>query len=159
MTSVLNVSMNEHATDIDHIEEDDDLLQPLPKLHDTIAAIDTAFFRDRPIFFIGLSRCRQNAVIFVTHPDSLRKKAQRCKSRQLSYNNARRCGFINKQTTLTMEHASVVAAETKASSGSFAMLSYHVQVLCTNKLPLYFQTFSQHKTFDCNLQLQKLIDA
>ena len=40
----------------------------------------------------------------------------------LPYSNASRCGFINKQTRLTMEHAWAVAAETKASSGSFAML-------------------------------------
>jgi len=72
--------------------------------------------------FIGLSRCWQNAVIFLTHPDNLRKKAQRSKSRQLSYNNAIRCGFINKQTRLTAERASAVTTETKASSGSFAML-------------------------------------
>ena len=25
---------------------------------------------------------------------------------------------------------------------------YHVQVLCTNKLPLYFRKFSQHENFD-----------
>jgi len=36
--------------------------------------------------------------------------------RQLSYSNASWCGFINKQARLTMEHASAVAAETKASS-------------------------------------------
>jgi len=66
--------------------------------------------------FIGLSRCWQNAVIFLTHADNLRKKAQRSKSRQLSYNNASRCGFINKQKRLTMERASAVTTETKASS-------------------------------------------
>ena len=32
---------------------------------------------------------------------------------------------------------------------------YHVQVLCTNKLPLYFWKFSQHGKFDCNLKVQK----
>ena len=42
MTSVLNVSTNEHASDIDHIEEDDDLPPPPPKLRDATAAIDTA---------------------------------------------------------------------------------------------------------------------
>jgi len=81
--------------------------------------------RDRPIYrpcylgftdisvsaktaeFIGLSRCWENAVIFLTHPDNLRKKAQRNKSRQLSCSNASRCVFINKQTRRTMEHASV----------------------------------------------------
>jgi len=42
VTSVLNVSWNEHATDIDHIEEDDDLPPPLPKLCDAIAVTDTA---------------------------------------------------------------------------------------------------------------------
>jgi len=95
--------------------------------------------------FIGLSRCWQNAVIFLTHPDNLRKKAQRSKSRQLSYSNASRCGFINKQTRLTIEHASVVAAETKASLRSFINAwSYHVQVLCMNKLPLHFRKFLQH---------------
>jgi len=31
--------------------------------------------------FIGRSRCWQNAVTFLTHPDKLRKKAQRTKSR------------------------------------------------------------------------------
>ena len=71
---------------------------------------------------IGHNRSWQNAVIFLTLPDNLRKKAQRSKSRQLSYNNASRCGFINKQTRLTMERASAVTTETKASSGSFAML-------------------------------------
>ena len=82
----------------------------------------------RPIFWfyrcigIGLNMSWQDAVIFLTHPDNLRKKAQRSKSRQLSYNNASRCGFMNKQTRLTMERASAVTTETKASSGSFAML-------------------------------------
>ena len=70
---------------------------------------------------IGLNRSWQNAVVFLTHPDNLRKKAQRSKSRELSYNNASRCGFINKQTRLTMERASAVTTETKASSGSFIM--------------------------------------
>ena len=71
---------------------------------------------------IGHNRSWQNAVIFFTHPDNLRKKAQRSKSRQLSYNNASRCGFINKQTRLTMEHVLAVTTKTKASSGSFAIL-------------------------------------
>jgi len=71
---------------------------------------------------IGLNRSWQNAVTFLTHPDNLHKKAQQSKSRQLSYNNASRCGFMNKQTRLTMEHASAVAAKTKASSGSIPML-------------------------------------
>ena len=95
--------------------------------------------RDRPIYrpifgfyryigigqngdIIGLNRSWQNAVIFLTHPNNLCKKAQRSKSRHLSYNNASRCDVINKQTRLTMEHASAVAAKTKASSGSFTML-------------------------------------
>jgi len=42
---------------------------------------------------IGLSRCWQNAVIFSTHSDNLRKKAQRSKSRQLSYSTVSRCVF------------------------------------------------------------------
>jgi len=71
---------------------------------------------------IGLNRSWQNAVIFLMHPDNLRKKAQRSKSRQLSYNNASRWGFIKKQTRLTMERASAVTTETKASTGGFAML-------------------------------------
>jgi len=44
--------------------------------------------------FIGLGRSWQNAVIFYTHPDNLRKKAQWTKSRQLSCSNADRCAFI-----------------------------------------------------------------
>jgi len=71
---------------------------------------------------IGLNSSWQNAVIFFTHPDNLCKKAQRSMLRQLSYNNASRCGFISKQTRLTMEHALAITTETKASSGSFAML-------------------------------------
>jgi len=81
---------------------------------------------------IGLSRSWQNAVIFLTHPDNLRKKAQRSKSRQLSYNNGSRCGFINKQTRLTMERASVVTTETSINGKFRNAWSHHVQVLCTN---------------------------
>jgi len=55
--------------------------------------------------FIGLSRCWQNAVIFLTHPYNLRKKAQRSKSRQLSCSNASGCVFINKQTRWTMKQS------------------------------------------------------
>jgi len=52
-----------------------------------------------------------------------------------------------------MVHASAVAVETKASSGSFRIAwSYHVQVLRTNKLPLYFWKFSLHETFDYNFK-------
>jgi len=47
---------------------------------------------------IGVSRCWQNAVIFLAHPDNLRKKTQRRKSWQFSCSNASRCGFINKRT-------------------------------------------------------------
>jgi len=35
-----------------------------------------------------------NAVIFLTHPDNMCKKAQQTKSRQLSCSNASRCVFI-----------------------------------------------------------------
>jgi len=72
--------------------------------------------------FISLSKCWQNAVIFLTHPDNLRKKAQRSKSRQLSYSKASRCGFINNLARLIIEHASAIAAETKAPLRSFTML-------------------------------------
>jgi len=63
---------------------------------------------------VGLSRCWRNVVIFLTHADNLRKKAQRTKSRQLSYSNASRCVFINKQTRQTMEHMSAVANRNKS---------------------------------------------
>ena len=95
----------------------------------------TVFIRHRPIYrpgrylgftdisvsaktteFIGLGRCCQNAVIFLTHPDNLCWKAQRTKLRQLSCSTASRCVFINKQTRWTVKHASAVAAEAKASS-------------------------------------------
>ena len=61
--------------------------------------------------FIDFSRCWQNAVIFLSHPDTLSKKVQWTKSRQLSCSNASRCGFINKQTRWTMVHTSAVAAK------------------------------------------------
>ena len=80
---------------------------------------------------IGLNRSWQNTVIFLTHPDNLRKKAQQSKSRPSSYNNASRCGFINKQTRLTIERASAI--ETKASSGSFAMLE---ATTCRCRVPI-----------------------
>jgi len=60
-----------------------------------------------PIFgfhrYIGIGlTCWQNAVIFYTHPDNLRKKAQRINSRELSCSNASKCVFKNKQTRWTM---------------------------------------------------------
>jgi len=55
-------------------------------------------------FEIGLIRCWQNAVTFLTYADNLGKKTQQTKSRQLSCINASRCVFINKQTRWTMEH-------------------------------------------------------
>jgi len=131
--------------------------------------------RDRPIYRpgqyigryfsftdigIGISRGWQNAVTFLTHPGNLLKKAQRSKSRQLSYNNASMCGFINNQTRLTMERASAVTTETKASSGKFYNTwNHHVQVLCTNKLPLYFRKFLQHEKLDWYLRCRSPIDA
>jgi len=66
--------------------------------------------------FIGLSRSWQNAVIFLTHADNLRKKAQQTKSRQLSCSNASGCVFIKKQTRWIIGHVSAVTSETKASS-------------------------------------------
>jgi len=97
-------------------------------------------------YIIGLNRSWQNAVIFLTHPDNLRKKAQQIKSRQLSYNNARRRGFINKQTRLTVEHALAVT-KNKSIIGKFPNAwSHQVQVLCTNKLPLYFRGFCSMKS-------------
>ena len=93
-------------------------------------------------------------------PHASRQLAQentKSKSRQLSYSNASRCGFINKQTRLTMEHALAVAAETKSIIGKLRNAwSYHVQVLCTNKLPLHFRKFSQQESFDWNLTLWHL---
>ena len=103
---------------------------------------------------IGLNASWQNAVIFHTHPDNLRKKAQRSKSRQLSYNNGIRCGFINKQTRLTVDKRN------KSINGRFRHARSHlVQVLCTNQLPLYFRKFSQHEKFDCNLRCRSPSDA
>jgi len=43
---------------------------------------------------IGLSRSRQNAVIFLKHADNLHNKAQWSKSRQLSCSNASRYVFL-----------------------------------------------------------------
>jgi len=65
---------------------------------------------------IGLGRCWQNAVIFLTHTDSWCKKSQQTKSRQLSCSNTSRWVFINKQTRWTMEYVLAVTARTNASS-------------------------------------------
>ena len=80
------------------------------------------------ILLIGCSRCWQNAVIFLMHPDNLCKKAQRTKSRQLSCSNASRCVFINKQTRWIMKHASAVEAKTKASSW-IRLIKNHSKIL------------------------------
>jgi len=96
--------------------------RPRPDISADIWVLTDILVLAKTADFISLSRCWQNAVTFLTHPDNLRKKAQQSKSRQLCYSNASRCGFINKQTRLTVEHASAVAAETKASLQNFEML-------------------------------------
>jgi len=45
---------------------------------------------------IGLSRCWQNAIIFLMHLDNWHKKAQQSQSRQLPCTNVSRCIFIPK---------------------------------------------------------------
>jgi len=80
--------------------------------------------------FIGLSRCWENTVIFLMHPDNLGKEAQQTKSKQLYCSNAR-CVFINKQTRWTMKHASAVTAEIKATS-LIRLIKNHSKIL---KLP------------------------
>jgi len=80
---------------------------------------------------IGLNRSWQNAVIFLTHPDNLRKQAQRSKSRPLSYNNASRCGFTNSRK--------------KASSGSFAMLEA-TTCRCCVRINSRYTSVSFHST-------------
>ena len=77
---------------------DQPIYRPIVGFHRQLVAAKTADF-------IGLLRFWQNTLIISTHPDILHKKAQRSKSWQLSYSNASRCGFINKQTRLTMKHA------------------------------------------------------
>ena len=72
MKNVLNVSTNEHATDIDHTEEDDDLPPPPPKLRDAIAAIDTA---------LQWLECQNVDKIHVLHLNEIREIARK-KNRQ-----------------------------------------------------------------------------
>jgi len=50
-------------------------------------------------------------VVFLTHLDNLRKKAQWTKSRQLSCSNTSSYVFINKHTTWTMKHALAIATK------------------------------------------------
>ena len=78
--------------------------------------------------FISLSGCWQNAVIFLTHPENLHKKAQWTKSRQLSCSNATRCVFINRQTKWSMKHTSAIILETKASS-LIRLIKIHSKIL------------------------------
>ena len=111
------------------------------------------------VHVIGLNRSWQNAVICLTHLDNLRKKAQRSKSRQWS-NNTSRCGFINK--TDKINHGACVSRHNRNKSiiGKLRNAwSHHVQVLCANKLPLYFRKFSQHEKFDWYLRCRSPIDA
>jgi len=42
---------------------------------------------------------------------------------------------------------------------SGAGLSYRVQVLCANKLPLYFRKFLQHEKFDCNFRCSSEVQS
>jgi len=72
VTSVLNVCTNEHATDVYHIEEDDDLPPPLPKLCDAIAVIDT------PLQWL---ECQNVDKIHILHLKEIREIARK-KNRQ-----------------------------------------------------------------------------
>jgi len=108
---------------------------------------------------IGLSKCWQNAVIFLMHPDNLRKKAQRSKSTViLQQRNQVR---FHKRTDKINHWACVNCHSWKKNiiRKFHNARSYHIQVLCMNKLPLYFQTFSQHKKFDCISRSRSPIDA
>jgi len=78
--------------------------------------------------FIGLSRCWQNTVTYLTHSDNLLKKAQQSKSTQLFCSNASRCVCIIKQTRWTMELALAFAAKTKASS-LIRLIKNHSKIL------------------------------
>jgi len=64
----------------------------------------------KTVDFIGLSKCSQYAVIFLTQPDNLHKKSQQSKSKQLSCSNTSRRAITNKHIRGTMEHMSAVAA-------------------------------------------------
>jgi len=61
--------------------------------------------------FISPSRCWQKAVIFLTHPDNLHKKAQWTKSRQLFCSNDSSCIFIYKHRRWIIKHT--LASQTK----------------------------------------------
>ena len=76
----------------------------------------------------AMSRCWQSAVIFLTDPSNLRKKAQWNKSRQLPCSNASRYIFINKQTRSTIKHMSAVEAKTKVSS-VIRLIKNHSKIL------------------------------
>jgi len=69
---MFNVCTNEHATDIDNIEEDDDLPPPPPKLRDAIATIDTA---------LQLLQCQNVYKVHVLHLKKIREIARK-KNRQ-----------------------------------------------------------------------------
>jgi len=67
-------------------------------------------------WFTLISRCLQNAVMFLTYADNLRTNQPNQGSYLASCSNASRCIFINKQTRWTVEHMSAFAAAAKASS-------------------------------------------
>jgi len=72
VTSVLNFSTNEHATDIDHIEEDDDVPAPPRKLRGATPAIDRA---------LQWLECQNVDKIHVSHLKEIREIARK-KNRQ-----------------------------------------------------------------------------
>jgi len=75
---------------------------------------------------------------------------------QDNYLTATLAGVVHKQADKNHGARFGRRSRNKSIIGKFRNAwSYHVQVLCMNKLPLYFRKFSQHETFDCNLKVQK----
>jgi len=64
--------------------------------------------------FIGLSRCWQNTVIVLTHPDNLLKKAEQSKLRQLSCSNV--AGAFSKKKTDKMNHGTCISHRSRNQS-------------------------------------------
>jgi len=80
---------------------------------------------------------------------------------QDSYLTTTLAGAVS-QTNRQINHEAWVSCHNRNKSiiGKFRNAwSHHVQVLCTHKLPLYFQKFWQHERFDWYLRCRSPINA
>ena len=128
-----------------------------PKLLDGSISLEINRYIYRPIFgFYRYITTGQNEIGISRSSENLRRKS---KSRQLSYNNASRCIFINKQTRWTMEHVSAVTAETKASLRILQCLKLPHAGVVYEQTPVVLPDNFAARKVDWNLRCRSPINA